>query len=106
MCNFETFFKYKDKIKGLVQDYGISIDNALEIPQSFTNPDSKVHGANMGPTWVLSAPDGPHEPCYQGSHRNVVEYHVYNMAKSFSRLTDIEPFCLSFRVLTPSLTYP
>ena len=23
-------------------------------------PDSKVHGAHMGPTWVLSAPDGPH----------------------------------------------
>ena len=23
-------------------------------------PDSKVHGANMGPTWVLSAPDRPH----------------------------------------------
>ena len=23
-------------------------------------PDSKVHGANMGPTWVLPAPDGPH----------------------------------------------
>ena len=23
-------------------------------------PHSKVHGANMGPTWVLSAPDGPH----------------------------------------------
>ena len=22
--------------------------------------DSRVHGANMGPTWVLSAPDGPH----------------------------------------------
>ena len=22
--------------------------------------DSKVHGAIMGPTWVLSAPDGPH----------------------------------------------
>ena len=28
----------------------------------YTNdfPDSKVHGANMGPTWVLSAPAGPH----------------------------------------------
>ena len=25
-----------------------------------TYPDIKVHGANMGPTWVLSAPDGPH----------------------------------------------
>ena len=23
-------------------------------------PDNKVHGANMGITWVLSAPDGPH----------------------------------------------
>ena len=23
-------------------------------------PDNKVHGANMGLTWVLSAPDGPH----------------------------------------------
>ena len=22
--------------------------------------DSKVYGANIGPTWVLSAPDGPH----------------------------------------------
>ena len=22
--------------------------------------DSNVHGANMGPTWGLSAPDGPH----------------------------------------------
>ena len=24
------------------------------------SPDNKVHGANMGSTWVLSAPDGPH----------------------------------------------
>ena len=23
-------------------------------------PDSKVYGTNMGPTWVLLAPDGPH----------------------------------------------
>ena len=27
---------------------------------SNSSPDSKVPGANMGPTWVLSAPDGPH----------------------------------------------
>ena len=31
---------------------------ALFLPDIF--PDSKFHGANMGPTWVLSAPDGPH----------------------------------------------
>ena len=24
------------------------------------HPDSKVHGANMGPIWVLLDPDGPH----------------------------------------------
>ena len=24
------------------------------------DPDSKVHGANMAPTWVLLAPFGPH----------------------------------------------
>ena len=29
-------------------------------PLTCHRPDSKVHGANMGPTWVLSAPDGPH----------------------------------------------
>ena len=23
-------------------------------------PDSKIHRANMGPTWVLSSPDGHH----------------------------------------------
>ena len=32
---------------------------ALDQPL-MTHPDSKIHGANMGPTWVLSAPDGPH----------------------------------------------
>ena len=33
----------------------------LETPQTdLIGHDNKVHGANMGPTWVLSAPDGPH----------------------------------------------
>ena len=30
------------------------------VTQTYSYPDSKVHWANMGPTWVLSAPDGPH----------------------------------------------
>ena len=34
--------------------------------RTIDNPDCKFHGANMGPTWVLPAPDGPHVPCYQG----------------------------------------
>ena len=44
--------QYKDRLSV----YGILIFS-VGIP---TLPDSKVHGANMGPTWVLSAPDGPH----------------------------------------------
>ena len=34
----------------------------IAVPLKFLDniPDSKVHGANMGPTWVLPAPDGPH----------------------------------------------
>ena len=35
-------------------------------------PDSKVHGANMGPIWVLSAPEGPHEPCYKGNNSSII----------------------------------
>ena len=26
----------------------------------YVSPDSNIHGANMGPTWVLSAQSGPH----------------------------------------------
>ena len=31
----------------------------LAIPAAIHIPDSKVHGANMGPTWVMSVPDWP-----------------------------------------------
>ena len=37
---------------------GIHFTPVLECMKG--TPGSKVHGANMGPTWVLSAPDGPH----------------------------------------------
>ena len=38
----------------------LHIDNRHRIDTCTSSPDSKVHGANMGPIWVLSAPDGPH----------------------------------------------
>ena len=56
---------------------------------SINNPDSKVHEANIGPTWVLSAPDGPHvgpmnlairDMTLNPNHRNVkleCELHVF-----------------------------
>ena len=60
--------------------------------------DSKVHGANIGPIWVLSAPDGPHvglmnlairdaipvpfqsrkcEHAAQKNHRNMLSIFIY-----------------------------
>ena len=41
----------------LSSDDGVGIMATLGFQCS---PESKVHRANMGPTWVLSAPDGPH----------------------------------------------
>ena len=38
----------------------IAIIRTTCVRKSQTFRDSKVHWANMGPTWVLSAPDGPH----------------------------------------------
>ena len=40
-------------------EYNISA-SVLTVPLLVQIPDSKLHGANMGPTWVLSVPDGPH----------------------------------------------
>ena len=40
-------------------------------PQFNQDPDSKAHGANMGPTRVPRwAPCWPHKPCYQGNSVN------------------------------------
>ena len=40
-----------------------------------TNPDSNVHVAIMGPTWVLSAPDGPHVGPMNFAIREVIGSH-------------------------------
>ena len=56
-----------------------------------TYPDSKVYGANMGPTWVLSAPHGPHvDPMSLLSRECVAERILilvrYKQAKQAKRL--------------------
>ena len=33
---------------------------AATQPTQFIIPDSKIHGANMGPTWGRQNPGGPH----------------------------------------------
>ena len=46
------------------------------------NPDSKVHGANMGPTWVLSAPDGPHVGPVNLAIREAFEWSTLSSVKT------------------------
>ena len=45
------------------------------IQAAHNNPDSKVHGANMGPIWGRQDPGGPHELCYlRNSQASVLIY--------------------------------
>ena len=44
----------------LGQEHAIYLDAFPVEKNRVWDPESKVHGANMGPTWVLSAPEGPH----------------------------------------------
>ena len=48
----------------------------------WSDSDSKVHVAHMGPTWVLLAPGRPHVPCYQG----ISVYQVELMLKTPNNL--------------------
>ena len=55
-------------------------------------PDSKVHGANMGPTWVLSGPDGPHVgPMNLAIRDNYNENSISNVLKS--KISNLKDFC-------------
>ena len=59
-----SFFQIHSRIIELLVMYEISFASlnrhCLTHASAHVIPDSKVHGANMGPTWVLSARDGPH----------------------------------------------
>ena len=53
----------KEGIVTPLHHYCISVKQTLSckvIIYTYVCPDSKVHGTNMGPIWVLAAPDGPH----------------------------------------------
>ena len=50
------------ELKKFLRNLSITLKRRLQLllRALYSFPDSKVHGANMGSTWVLSAPDGPH----------------------------------------------
>ena len=57
----------------------------------FNIPDSKVQGANMGPTWVLPASDGPHVGPMNLAIRDVTSGFVWASQNS------VNPLTLTFR---------
>ena len=57
LWDIRQFFNAKHIVKTSYSTYILFNANIFTL---INFPDSKVHGANMGPTWVLSAPDGPH----------------------------------------------
>ena len=62
---------------------------------SFKNiPDSKVHGTNMGPTWVLSARDGPHVGPMNLAIEDAFKYHI--MVDILCRPQCVNHICFSF----------
>ena len=57
-------------------------------------PDSKFNGANMGPTWVLSAPDGPHVGPMNLAIRVIAYTSPCDVCTQFAF------FCVLYRIIT------
>ena len=69
-------------------------------------PDGKVHGTNMGPTWVLSAPAGPHVGPMNLAIR-VGSFQSHQMSHDHHGIScsrQIDRFFNSFYRLTPKNT--
>ena len=56
---YHGIYRWRGK-NHLVAHIYLDTSMVITVSQCQIIPDSKVHGTNMGPTWVLSAPCGPH----------------------------------------------
>ena len=55
-----TMLSAKYKVIHYNSKFLLPVNFVCYVCTDHITPDIKVHGANMGPTWVLSASDGPH----------------------------------------------
>ena len=76
-------------------------------------PDGKVHGANMGPTWVLSAPDGSHDGSIDLALRvgfNKAESKPMNITCHAPQDAILDPFLLTLYIndmpVIPNTLFP
>ena len=63
------------KVIKMTTFYVVSNNRDVTVMTSQFYTDSKLHGTNMGPTWVLSAPDGPHV----GPMGNYFSFSIYHI---------------------------
>ena len=63
------------------------------------NPDSKIHGANMGPTWVLSAPDRPHVGAMNLAIREAITWKMLTYLPAENSLTNLSDIWIKIQSL-------
>ena len=66
----KTIFEVLFLIFVMKNYFSSSIADICSCRVTLPSPDSKVHGAHLGPTGPRRAPCWPHEPCYQGQWRH------------------------------------
>ena len=66
-----------------------SISDFNVISGTKIGQDNKVHGANMGPTWVLSAPDGPRVGRLNLAIRVTITYYILWECIGWGRVCNI-----------------
>ena len=69
-------------------------------------PDSKVPGANMGPTWVLSAPDWPHVGPRNIAIRVKMHGNKANARAVMSGVSALAGWAMALHTLTQTKRYP
>ena len=69
------------------------------------NPDSKIHGANMGPTWVLSAPDGPHVGPMNLAIREYISYLLWHLSVMVNDLIIVKLLAKEFGLTAWGMLY-
>ena len=82
--------KQNENAAHCLQDLG---NQVLHAPFQIQLPYSKVHGANMGLTWVLSAPDGPHVGPMNLAIREYIPRNMLAVLLCFVLLWLYHPFC-------------
>ena len=82
---FHSYWSYQDTHRMIIL---LKICKIAVLNQS--NPDSKIHGANMRPTWDLSAPDGPHDgPMNLAIREWTAEHHLGGLTRFWIPVVEI-----------------